>query len=220
MPARTTSPPRRSAAASVLVAAMLAAGCGSAAPDELPPPAGPRASPPPSVAPAGRVEAGATIPRALLPPEPAVLGDRVAVVRPREREVELQEAATGRPLSRASAGVGPARAAAHDRWLWVTDTAGEALLVFRTRPELELVRRVYLPGGPYAIAYDRERFRLWVTLTATNEVVELPAHGRPRELRRFPTVRQPDAVAVDAAGGPVLIGGADALQRLVPPPSE
>ncbi len=145
---------------------------------------------------------------------------RLAVVSGRERLVDLVEVATGRRLGRADAGVGPTHAVAHDRWLWVTDTAGDALLVFRTRPALELVRRVHLPGGPYGIALDTEKLRLWITLTATNEVVELPAHGRPHELRRLPTVPQPDGLAVDPVTHRVFVASRrdGTLQLLDPPP--
>ena len=51
------------------------------------------------------------------------------------------------------------------------------------------------------------RRRLWVTLPALNQLVELPAHGRPHVLRRFATVRQPDSVAVDEHSGRVFVTG-------------
>lgn len=204
-----------------MAGAALTAGCGSASVAELPPPAQPRASPPLAVAPAGRVVEGARLPGAASSrPDvvPVDEGAKAAVIRGREREVVLVDRRTRKRLGRADAGVGPTRGVADDRWLWVADTQGDALLVFRTRPELELVRRVFLPGGPYAIALDEEKLRLWVTLTGRNEVVELPAHGRPSELRRLPTVRQPDAVAVEPGTSRVLIGGRRALQRIDPPP--
>ena len=136
-------------------------------------------------------------------------GRRVAVVSVRERVLELYDAATRRRLGRVPAGVGPTHVVAEPRFdrLYVTDTDGGALLVFTTRPELELVRRVFLPGSPYGIALDERRHKLWVTLTATNELVELPAHGRPHVLRRFPSARQPDTVAVDSATSRVFVTG-------------
>lgn len=139
-------------------------------------------------------------------------GRQVAVVSVRERVVELYDAESRRRLARVPAGVGPTHVVSESRFdrLYVTDTSAGALLVFDTRPELELVRRVYLPGSPYGIALDTERHRLWVTLTGSNEVVELPAHGRPHILRRFPTARQPDTVAVDSATGRVFVTGLDA----------
>jgi DNA-binding beta-propeller fold protein YncE len=81
------------------------------------------------------------------------------------------------------------------------------------------VRRVHLAGRPYGIAIDRRRERLWITLTARNAVVELPAHGRPRILRRFPTVRQPNTVAVDELTGRVFVAGrSDGTLQLLDPP--
>jgi DNA-binding beta-propeller fold protein YncE len=147
-------------------------------------------------------------------------GRAVAVVSVRERAVELYDARTLRRLGRAPAGVGPTHAVSDERErLYVTDTAGDALLVFALRPKLALVRRVYLPGSPYGIALDSARRRLWVTLTARNEVVELPAHGRPHPLSRLAAVRQPDSVAVDPVTGRVFVTGRDAgvLQLLDPP---
>jgi DNA-binding beta-propeller fold protein YncE len=79
--------------------------------------------------------------------------------------------------------------------------------VFTRDPERELVRRLYLPGGPCGIALDAEHGRLFVTLPASNEVVELPAYGRPHVLRRWPTVRQPNSVAVDPVTRRVYVAG-------------
>ncbi len=224
MPARAFRPLRCCGAAAALALAAAAPGCGSATLAELPPAAAPRDAPPVATAPAGRVVPPRAAPReianGLNVPEsriPVDHGARFAVVRPRERVVELFDARGGR-LGRADAGVGPTRAISNDRWLWVTDTQGDALLVFRVRPKLELVRRVFLPRGPYAVALDTSKLRLWVTLTGTNEVVELPANGRPRPLRRFPTVRQPDAVAVDSRTHRVFVGGRRELQAFDPGP--
>lgn len=219
MPVRAPRPSRRAAAALGATLAAVAAGCGSATVAELPPPAGPRASSPLTTSPAGRVLVGRALPaRPDAGRVPVDRGARVAAVLPRERTVALSDARTGRLLGRADAGVGPTNAVSNDRWLWVTDTQGDALLVFRTRPKLELVRRVYLPAGPYAIALDEGKLRLWVTLTGTSEVAELPANGRPHELRRFPTVRQPDALAVDSRTHRVFVGGArDRVLQLIDP---
>jgi DNA-binding beta-propeller fold protein YncE len=147
-------------------------------------------------------------------------GRFVAVVSVRERVLELLDARTLGRVARAPAGVGPTHVASGgDDWLYVTDTRGGALLVYRIAPELQLVRRLYLPGAPYGIAADGVRKRLWVTLTASNEVVELPAHGRPHVLRRLPTVRQPNGVAVDGRSGRVFVTGlADGVLQLVDPP--
>ena len=224
MPARAFRPLRRCAAAALAALTGVASGCGSADLEELPPAAGPRDAPPVTTAPAGRVLALRAVPGELVDrlTAPATRipvddGARLAVVRPRERVVELADAQGGR-RERADAGVGPTRGISNDRWLWITDTQGDALLVFRVRPQLELVRRVFLPGGPYAIALDAKKLRLWVTLTGTNEVAELPANGRPRELRRFPTVRQPNGVQVSSGTHRVFVAGPRELQIFDPGP--
>jgi len=87
----------------------------------------------------------------------------------------------------------------------VTDTRGGALLAFSLDPLL--LRQNYpVPGAPYALAYDRERDLAWVTLTETNEVVGYDIAGeQPEEKYRFPSVAQPDAVAVDPSSGRVVV---------------
>jgi hypothetical protein len=80
------------------------------------------------------------------------------------------------------------------------------------------VRRVHLPGSPYGIAIDRRRERLWVTLTATNQLVELSANGRPRRIRYLPTIRQPNSIAVDEATGTIyLTSRTDGTLQIVDP---
>jgi DNA-binding beta-propeller fold protein YncE len=148
-------------------------------------------------------------------------GRLLAVVSVRERVLELYDTRTLRRVARAPAGVGPTHVACLRRggWCWVADTQGGALLVFRvTGDSLELTRRLYLPGGPYGMAVDRSRGRLWVTLPGRNELVRLPAHGRPSVVARFPTVRQPDSVAVDESTGQAVVTGrtAGVLQLVTP----
>jgi DNA-binding beta-propeller fold protein YncE len=207
---------RRAAALVLAAVAVAAAGCGSETVGQLPPAAGPARAPALAAPPAGRVVAAARAPHRLAvaatapPAERTSSGRALAVLSPRARVLQLDDPRTGRRTARAAAGVGPAQVAAAGDRLYVTDTRGGALLVFTTRPQLELIRRVYLPGGPYAIALDPARHRLWVTLTARNEVVGLSADGRPRALVRLPTVRQPDGVAVDPALGTVAVAGRNA----------
>lgn len=96
----------------------------------------------------------------------------------------------------------------------VTDTRGGALLAFSLDPLL--LRQNYpVAGAPYAIAYDRERDIAWVTLTKTNEVVGYQVAGeQPKEKYRFPTVSQPNTVAVDPSSGRVIVasGTGDGIQ--------
>lgn len=107
------------------------------------------------------------------------------------------------------AGNGSANAVA-DRFgrMLVTDTRDGELLAFAGNPPV-LRQRFPLPGAPYGLAYDAQRNLAWVTLTARDEVVGLSlTGGEPVIIHRFPTVHQPDAVAVDPVSGRVLVGSA------------
>jgi len=129
----------------------------------------------------------------------------VAVVGVRERAVALYDA-EGRELAREPAGVGPTHVEAGDGGrLYVADTDGNAVLLFRTRPDLKLIRRIAVPGQPYATALDRRRGKLWVTLTETNRAVQLTAEVQVRRQREFATVRQPNAIAVHEPTGRVFV---------------
>ena len=146
-------------------------------------------------------------------------GRQVAVVSRRERVVEVFDVASGKRTARAPAGVGPTQAASDGgNHLFVTDTAGGALLVYRLRPELEVIRRFQLPGSPYGIAVDARRGRLFVTQTARNQLAELRLGARPSLIRRYSTPRQPNTLAIDAATGRVFVAGkADGVLQLLDP---
>ena len=65
-------------------------------------------------------------------------------------------------------------------------------------------------GTPYGVAYDPVRDRLWVTLTALNEVIGLNLNASTPVLATpLPTVRQPNTVAVDSATGRLFVTGTD-----------
>ncbi|WP_330180859.1 hypothetical protein OHB26_31335 [Nocardia sp. NBC_01503] len=98
----------------------------------------------------------------------------------------------------------------------VTDTAGNELLVYTADP-LVLRQRFPVGSSPYALAYDQRSETVWVTLTGSNEVVGYDlSTGIPVEVGRYPTVRQPDSVTVDASTGDLFVGSAtgDGLQRI------
>jgi len=77
-------------------------------------------------------------------------------------------------------------------------------------PQFRKIVRIGLAGTPYGVADDPVRDRLWVTLTARNEVVGLNLGADPPAVvARLPTVRQPNTVAVDAATGRLFVTGTD-----------
>jgi DNA-binding beta-propeller fold protein YncE len=146
-------------------------------------------------------------------------GRAIAVVSVRERVLELYDATTLERIGRAPAGAGPTHVAAGERGLaYVVDTSGDGLLVFDTHGELRILRRYPLLGAPYGIASDLRNGRLWVTLTARNELVELATSARPHLLARHPAVRQPNTVAADPATGRVFVTGkVDGVLQLLDP---
>jgi YD repeat-containing protein len=91
------------------------------------------------------------------------------------------------------------------------DTDGGAVLVERIDPQITPVAKIDAPGHPYGLAYDAQRKRLFVTLTASNvlRVVDLSDPSTPRILGDVATVQQPNSVAVDPRSGGVVITGSD-----------
>ena len=136
-------------------------------------------------------------------------GGLVGIVGVRGLTLEVFEADTLESLGRIDAGEGPThvRAGPENRF-YVTDTRGDAVFIYGARPEPERLGRVSLPGSPYGIAMDPRREQLWVTLTAEQSVVQFALEGDSlREISRYPTVRQPNTVAVDPASGRVFVTG-------------
>jgi hypothetical protein len=127
--------------------------------------------------------------------------DHVGVVGVRERALEVFDTRTLKSAGKVSVGIGPTHVVGGGERFFVVDTRGNALLELRLDP-LRVHRRTHLGGAPYGIALDPERRRYWVTLTERNQVAELTDH---RVLRRFPTVRQPNSVAVDPGSGRVFV---------------
>lgn len=194
--------PRRSV---IPLVALALAGCTA----ETPPASEPAISPSETRPPLGRITSRDVPP--FPNPTRAELDDGTPVVLdPRTRELRVGDETI-------HAGVGPTHVTvgAGGR-IYVTDTGGDGVLYFRTQPHLALVRRVAVPGRPYASALDRMRGPLWVTLTETNELVKIPADGLPRITATFPTIRQPDAVTFDALTGDVYVRGADGRVLVLP----
>ena len=81
-------------------------------------------------------------------------GRLLAVVSVRERVLELYDPRTLRRVGRVPAGVGPTHVVANGDRLFVADTAGGALLVFRLRPSSSSCAASHLPGAPYGLAVD------------------------------------------------------------------
>ncbi len=137
-------------------------------------------------------------------------GSVVVVVGVRGRRIAAY-APDGRMLGEAPCGVGPTHVrAGAGNLFYVADTQGDAILVFRADAEgIRQVGRVTTGGGaPYGLAVDVARSRLYVTLTASNQLRSYRIDGEGlSEERTWPTVRQPNDVAVDPTSGRVVVAG-------------
>ncbi|MGW4479669.1 lipoprotein [Rhodococcus triatomae] len=148
-----------------------------------------------------------------------VLGDEISALDRRQTsvtEVDLGGEKLGMAL-RAGSGATNLVTDGFGRIL-VTDTNGGALLSLTADP-LMMHQRYPVPNSPYALAVDANTGMVWVSVTATNEIVGFDlSTGTPVEKRRFPTVRQPNAIAVDSETGTVFVasGTGDGVQRIDP----
>ena len=142
----------------------------------------------------------------------------VGIVGVRGLTLEVFDASTMDSLGRVDAGEGPTHiVVGPENRFYVTDTSGDAILVYEARPEPEQIDRVSLPGSPYGIAIDPERAHLWVT--TEDRVVQYALEGGVlRELTRYPAVREPYTIAVDTASGRVFVAGrADGQLQIIDP---
>jgi ABC-type Fe3+-hydroxamate transport system substrate-binding protein len=137
----------------------------------------------------------------------AAAGNLVGLVDVGAHELVVYDAARRVRIGRTSAGVGPTHIVADRRGRFiVVDTRGQRLLIYEPAPRLRRVAAVPLDGTPYGLAYDPNRDRLWVTLTARNQLVRIDLDDpQPHPRAALPTVRQPNTVAVDPATGRLFI---------------
>ncbi|MDQ4009338.1 MAG: YncE family protein [Actinomycetota bacterium] len=141
----------------------------------------------------------------------AAVGDLVGLVDVRENTLTVYDAQRLQRIAELPAGAGPTHVVADRRGqLVVIDTRGDAVLRYELSPQPRQIGRLELPGSPYGVAYDPVRDRLWVTLTARNELVGLELGADPPVIAaRLPTVRQPNTVAVDSGTGRLFVTGTD-----------
>ena len=132
----------------------------------------------------------------------AAAGDTVAVVAVAAREIAFIDAArcSGSRRSRAARGRATSSPDPTTARTASTSRTPGAMLCSSTREATDprLLDRANVPGSPYGIAVDERREHLWVTQTARNRVVEMKVTDiAPQIIASYPTVRQPNSVAVD-----------------------
>lgn len=138
-------------------------------------------------------------------------GSTVVVVGVRGRQL-MAFRADGRVIGTASCGVGPTHVTAGGGGVfWVADTNGGAVLGFRIGSHgPRQVARIVVGDRPYGLAYDPARNTLWVTLTATNQLVGLDLRDTTVVHRvTYQSVRQPNSVTVDSATGMLVVTGSE-----------
>ena len=139
----------------------------------------------------------------------AAVGDLVGLVDVRKNTLTVYDARRLQRVAELPAGAGPTHVVADKHGhLAVIDTRGGAVLLYELSPQPRQIGKVELPGTPYGVAYDPVRDRLWVTLTALNEVIGLNLGAeQPVLATPLPTVRQPNTVAVDNSTGRLFVTG-------------
>ena len=138
-------------------------------------------------------------------------GGAVGVVDVGAFTLSTYDLATLTRRGRIDAGKGPTHGVlVGSNRILVSDTRGNALLLDTVSP-LKQAGRLALPGTPYGLAVDASTSTVWVTLTSLNEVVGVRVTGnRMAVIARYPTVRQPNTVAVDPGSRRLWITGTEA----------
>lgn len=140
----------------------------------------------------------------------APVGNLMGMLDVRKNDVTVYDAETLTIKGSTPAGRGPTHLVAdkHGRYI-AADTRGDAIRVFDTEPRQ--IAEIAQPGGPYGIAYDPARDRLWVASSGTNEVVGYDmAEATPRVVDRITTVQNPYTLGVDTETGRLFIAGVTA----------
>ena len=131
-------------------------------------------------------------------------GNTVAAIDVRDYSVTTFDLSTMKRIKRLPAGKGPTHGVlVGGGRMAVTDTRGHRVLLFDLDP-LKQVGSLRLPGAPYGMVGDPSTKMVWVTLASKNRLIGLDVSGStPKVIASYPTVRQPDTVAV-APGGKTL----------------
>ncbi|HEY5336258.1 MAG TPA: hypothetical protein VIJ71_09580 [Mycobacteriales bacterium] len=138
-------------------------------------------------------------------------GGYAAVVEVRGRILDVFAGDPFKLVGRVAVGEGPT----HDRGLGhgtvaVADTTGNKVFIVRVSSKPKVLTSFDVPHQPYGLAVDKTRNRLWVASSGDNILYEY-AIGKPGRtptlIRSFPTVQQPNSLAVIPSTGQVIVAG-------------
>lgn len=152
----------------------------------------------------------ASVPGPVQPGGVAALRDRAVVADVQGNGAWVYDAPTHQLAAHGPVGVKLTHVVAlTDDLAAFADTDGGTVLLERVDPQLSHVATIPAPGKPYGLACDALRHRLYITLTASNQlrVVDIADAANPHVLADLPTVQQPYSVAVDPRSGAVLVTG-------------
>lgn len=136
------------------------------------------------------------------------VGDQVASIAVRAYTIELFSATDSpRGGGSQSAGLGPSHAVTGPLGrVGITDTRGQALVLYDTDPRLRFRARVPLGGTPVGIAADPGRGTIWLSLSERGQAVPVDVRGeKPKVGRRVNTVINPFSMAVDTDTGRLAV---------------
>ncbi len=152
-------------------------------------------------------EVAESLPAPVQPGGITAVEDRyLALIAVSERVLQVYDARTSEALGEVPAGTGPTHIEALGEDVFVADTEGDQIRRFRIGAEPVETATAPAPGTPYGIAVDPKRKRVWVTLTATNQLAGYSVSGaRMKRFATYPTIRQPNTVTVEPATGDVFV---------------
>ncbi len=146
-----------------------------------------------------------------------------AVVDVRGRLLDVYAVDPLRLVGRVAVGAGPTHAVGlGDGTVAVADTTGDAMLIVRVGAHPAVLASFPVPDGPYGLAVDLTRHRLWVASSGddTLRMFTLGAAGSTPKLGpTYLTVQQPNSLAVVPSTGDVIVAGATPqgqLQEITP----
>ncbi|MGH3744539.1 MAG: YncE family protein, partial [Mycobacteriales bacterium] len=134
-----------------------------------------------------------------------------AVVEVRGRILDVFSVRPLELVGRVAVGAGPTHVVGlGDGTVAVADTDGDKVFVVHVGTKPKVLTSFDLPGRPYGVAVDVARRRLWVATSGDNLLHEYatgPAGSTPAPIRTFPTVQQPNSLAVVPSTGQVIVAG-------------
>ena len=139
----------------------------------------------------------------------AAVANTVGMLDARANDLTTYDAASLSIVGSTPAGAGPTHLVAdrHGRMI-AADTRGDEVRVFAALPAPKQVGSVAQPDGPYGIAYDVARDRLWVASSGSNEVIGYDmSMSDPVQIQRFSTVQNPYSLGVDSKTGRLYVAG-------------